>query len=74
MPGEKIEVQNVNVPGQTSRVDRAKYEAMRKALLVVLSDEKPGMSQAEFKEALLPLLPDDLFPGGATAGWWSKTV
>jgi len=24
--------------------------------------------------ALLPHLPADLFPGGAKAGWWMKTV
>lgn len=25
-------------------------------------------------DALVPHLPDDLFPGGAKAGWWSKAV
>ncbi|MEL6750785.1 MAG: hypothetical protein AAFO70_01745 [Pseudomonadota bacterium] len=71
---DKIEVENVNHPGKTERVDRAKYDAMRTALLDVLTSDQPGMTQAEFKAALLPALPDELFPGGATVGWWSKTV
>ena len=34
-----------------------------------LSDKK---TVAEIKERVLPLLPDDLFPGGAKAGWWAS--
>jgi len=26
------------------------------------------------RDAVVPHLPDDLFPGGAKAGWWSKAV
>jgi hypothetical protein len=29
---------------------------------------------ADAKEALLPRLPDFLFPQGKTAGWWLKAV
>ncbi|MCX2722483.1 DUF6958 family protein [Roseibium salinum] len=50
------------------RVDRAKYEAMRDALLSVLPGKAPGISVAEAKALLLPKRPDDLFPGGAKAG------
>jgi len=32
----RIEIQNVNVPGSVTRVDEAKYSAMRIALLKVL--------------------------------------
>jgi hypothetical protein len=39
---EKIVVENINIPGYTSRVDAVKYEAMRKALLQVLPDTPPG--------------------------------
>lgn len=73
-PSDKIEVLNVNHPDQVTRVDRAKYEAMRDALLAVLPVEAPGLTAAESKDALLPALPADLFPGGATAGWWLKCV
>lgn len=55
-------------------MDKAKYLAMRQALLAVLPDTSPGISVAQAKEALLPQLPDELFPGGATAGWWLEAV
>lgn len=74
MPDDKIEIENVNKPGKSERVDRAKYQAMRKALLAALPDEAPGLTVPDAKEALLPLLPDELFPQGATAGWWLKAV
>ena len=74
MPDDKIEIENVNKPGKSERVDRAKYQAMRKALLAALPEEAPGRTVLDAKEALLPLLPNDLFPQGATAGWWLKAV
>jgi len=71
---EKVTVENVNVPGKTSSVNAAKYHAMKEAMLNVLPMAEPGLSQAEIREAVLPFLPDDLFPGRSTAGWWAKTV
>ena len=71
---DKIEIENVNSPGHVERVDRAKYMAMKKALLSVLPETPPGITVAEAKEALLPLLPQALFPEGATAGWWLKAT
>lgn len=70
----KIEVENVNTPGRTSRVDREKYDAMRLALLKVMPDGQPGITAKEAKTALLEYLPEDLFPGGAKSGWWLKCV
>lgn len=74
MSDDKIEIENVNKPGYTERVNREKYMAMREALLAVLPIEMPGMKVPEAKQALLPLLPDTLFPEGKTAGWWLKAV
>ena len=71
---DKIEVENVNTPGRTTRLDRGKYEAMRTALVAVLPSEPPGMKVPEAKAALLPKLPGELFPGGDKAGWWLKAV
>jgi hypothetical protein len=71
---EKIVVENVNVPGSTSRVNKAMYEAMKAAMWKVLPKESPGLNQTELREAVIHHLPDDLFPGGAKAGWWAKTV
>jgi hypothetical protein len=71
---DKIVIENINKPGYTERVNRDKYEAMREALLSVLPKEPPGLTAAEAKEALTPLLPQALFPEGATSGWWLKAV
>jgi len=74
MPSETIEIQNVNTPGRTARVNSEKYEAMRKVLLATLPKKKPGVTQAEMKELVLPELPQGLWPGGDKAMWWIKTV
>ncbi|WP_048646746.1 DUF6958 family protein [Nitratireductor soli] len=74
MPDDKIEIENINKPGKTERVSRAKYMAMREALLAVLPAEAPGLTVADAKEALLPHLSEAVFPEGKTAGWWLKAV
>ena len=71
---KKIVVENVNVPGRTSRVDKVMYEAMKKAMWKVLPARSPGLTQNEIREGVLPHLPQDLYPGGAKTGWWAKTV
>jgi hypothetical protein len=71
---EKIEIESVTSPGRTVHVNRAKYTAMRDALLPILPGELPGMTVVEAKAALLDHLSQDLFPGGAKAGWWLKAV
>lgn len=71
---DKIVIENVVSPGHVQRVDRAKYTTMRDALLAVLPTEAPGLTVAEAKAALLPHLSEELFPGGAKAGWWIKAV
>lgn len=71
---DRVEMLNVNSPNHVVRVERAKYEAMRDAMLAVVPAAAPGLTAAEIKARLLPLLPDALFPGGATAGWWQKGV
>ena len=72
MSGDKVEVENVNVPGQVTRVDAAKYNAMKAAMMQIMGDEP--MTAKAIKEASKAHLPEDLFPGGATAGWWQKSV
>ena len=70
----KIEVRNVISPGHVTRVDEGKYNAMKDAMMAVLPDAPPGMAVADIKSAVLPLLPQELFPGGDKAGWWIKCV
>ncbi len=71
---DKISIENVNVPGLVTNVDRSKYEAMREAMFRILPDSSPGLTHNEIMQALLDELPAELFPGGAKRGWWSKTV
>lgn len=71
---EKVVVENINHPGKTERVDAAKYVAMKKAMLRVLPSQAPGTKAGDVVEAVKPHLPDDLFPGGKTSGWWVKCV
>lgn len=71
---DKIDVENPNTPGKTTRVDAAKYAAMRDAMMQVMTKTAPGDTAKEIKEASKAHLPDDLFPAGATSGWWQKCV
>lgn len=70
----RVVVENVNHPGSSRPVDLANYQAMRRTLLKVLPPKSPGFTLAEVLCAALPHLPANLFPGGAKAGWWMKTV
>lgn len=74
MAGEKIDVENINRPGRTTRADAKKYRAMKAALLAALEGVPEGLTQHEMREAVVPHLPEDLFPGGEKRGWWAKTV
>jgi len=71
---ERVVMENILSPHHVVRVDAAKYQAMRDAMLAVLPTSTPGLTVAETKARVLPLLPDALFPGGAKAGWWLKGV
>ncbi|MEM7664325.1 MAG: hypothetical protein AAF250_00580 [Pseudomonadota bacterium] len=71
---DMIEVENVNTPGRTSRVNAAKYADMLAAFEAALPRSSPGFTQAETREAVTPHLSEDLFPHGKTCGWWAKTV
>ena len=72
--GEKIEIENVNPPGHSTRGDAAMYEAMKRAFLKILPKTSPGLTVAEIQERVIAHLPEELFPKGAKAGWWAKTV
>ena len=71
---KRVLVGSVNVPGYTRRVDGEMYGAMKRALMKVLPAKKPGLTQFEMFRAVVPHLPGTLFPAGAKAGWWAKTV
>jgi hypothetical protein len=65
---------NINHPSNSSHLDARMHQAMRHAYLEVLPRSAPGLTLAEIGERLLPLLPQELYPNGAKAGWWAKTV
>lgn len=69
---DKVAVENVNLPGQVTNVDAAKYNAMKSAMMTVMSADPK--TAHDIKETAKAYLPDDLFPGGATSGWWAKCV
>jgi hypothetical protein len=70
----KLTIENIMQPGKTYNVDAQKFEAMKAALLKVIPSSPPGLTPAEIQKAVLPFLPQDLFPGGEKAGWWMKAV
>jgi hypothetical protein len=74
MNRDKLSVQNVLQPGKTYRVDADKFGVMSAAVLKVIPDGALGLTVAELKARALPHLPEPLFPGGAKAGWWIKSV
>ncbi|WP_417583981.1 DUF6958 family protein [Pelagibacterium sp.] len=71
---EKIEVENFTSPGRTTRVDKAKYMAVRDAVLEHIPTTEPGATPSEIIASIKPDLPQDLFPGGDKAGRWFKCV
>lgn len=70
----KTTIENVNTPGRTTRVDGAKFGAMKQAMLACMPKSVPGLTQGEMREAVKPHLDQELFPGGEKAGWWAKSV
>jgi hypothetical protein len=72
--GAKVEIRNANNPGWSGRVDAAKYEAMKYALLRVIPRGAPGLTQTEMRNKAVFHLPAHVFPNGEKADWWSKCV
>ena len=71
---DKIEIENINVPGKTTMVNGVKYEAMKKAFLKILPNSSPGLNQKDIQQLVKAHLPESIFPKGSTSAWWAKTV
>jgi hypothetical protein len=71
---ERVDMLSISSPGHVVRVDKAKYDAIKAVLLAAVPKAEPGLTVAEIKARVMPLLPEALFPGGAKAGWWLKGV
>lgn len=72
MKRETIEVENVNHPGKTYRLDAENYAIARAAILGFLPTSAPGLTQAEMLEAMKSALAKD--HPDMKAGWWMKGV
>ncbi|MGJ4857803.1 hypothetical protein ACN6KF_003795 [Labrys sp. La1] len=66
----RIELLNVNHPGKGRPADAVLYAAM----LAFLPDSKPGLTVAQVQDGVPALLPQDLYPNGAKAGWRVKAA
>lgn len=62
-----IGVENVIRPGRVTQVDAEKYEAMKGAFLKIIPKKAPGATPAEILKRVVAHLPEQLYPGGATA-------
>src|SRR3546814_14500210 len=65
---ERTEMLSITSPDHVARVDKANYDAMKRALLAAIPAGEPGLTVAEIKARALPLLPEAPLPGGAQAG------
>lgn len=70
---DRVLIENPIRPG-SKPVDRARYEAMRAAMLAVLPPGEPGLNREEVLAQVAGRLPEALFPDGRGVTWWSKAV
>lgn len=70
---EKIETRNATEGAAGVRIDRDKYDAMKKALLAVIPRRADGVAFKDLVGLVKPLLPDDVF-AGASPSWYATTV
>src|SRR3546814_20467236 len=59
---ERTEMRSITSPGFAMQVDKAKYDAMKDALLAAIPVGEPGLTVAEIKARALPLRPEAQFP------------
>ena len=58
---------------QGTKIDAAKYEAMKAALLAVVPADDAGIPFMDLADAVRPHLPDELF-ANASVSWYVTTV
>ena len=70
---DSVEIRNVNHPEYRGRANATKYHLVTSARLACLA-ETDGLTRTVPIEVVTPHLPEDVFPGEATAGRLEKTV
>jgi hypothetical protein len=72
-PG-RVETKNVNTGKAGPRIDAAKYEATKKALLKAIPRSARGIAFADLNDAVREHLPAGELPGGGAIPWYVATV
>ena len=70
----KVPVSNANHPDLVRSLDAAKYDAVKLALLKVLPNKTPGLTQTQMRGEASYHLPEHLFPDSEKTAWWIKSV
>ena len=70
---QKIQTLNATGAGGVN-IDRQKYDAMKKALLKVITARKEGTAFQALPSLVKPLLPGLGFPAKASVGWYVTVV
>ena len=71
---EKVEALTPTPGAQPTRVDRDRYEAVRKALLAVIPKRKEGVEFRELTALVKARLPNGEVPRGGSIQWYVTTV
>ena len=59
---------------QGVRILRAKYDAIRSAMLGIIADDAIGVALSSIATRIAPQLPSELFPDGKGVTWYVMTV
>ncbi len=71
---ERIQLWNANTGREDVKIDRAKYEAVRRAILKAMPRKGSTISFKELPVAVEMALPDGQIPGGGSVMWYVTTV
>ena len=76
MPGtnDTLQTRNPNPDAEGTRIDAAKYEAVRAAILRAVPEEEEGILFKDLPRAMADLLPGREIPGGGSTTWYCTVV
>ena len=69
-----ILTKNVNKGVGGTRVNKAKYEAFRKAILAVVPKSKTGMPFKNMPKLVAKKIPQEMLPTKGSASWYTTVV
>lgn len=71
---DRIETLNITPGSGGTRIDRAKYDAVRKAILKAVPARGEGIPFKALPAAVEENLPGGEIPGGGNTSWYTTTV